>query len=100
MRRNNPDAPDLRLMVQSINQLMEGRNNAVFVQPLDAGTSTTLTDIRINGDGYMFWTPLDSAAAALLPTMYHDAPYVGGTATIVHGNAAGSELFAWICFGG
>ena len=99
MRTLSPVGATEREMLQAINQIMQGRNNAVWQQNLDAGTTTVLTDPRINADGYIWWTPLNLLAANQMDTMFL-SDIKGGEATLTHQTGVGAALFAFISLGG
>ena len=71
-----------RQMVTAIRQLIQGRNNAVGTVTLASGVpTTTVTSPLINGNGFVWLTPISAAAAAV---SWHVSEIVAGSFTITH----------------
>lgn len=81
----------LRILADRINQLINGRSNAVGDVTLTANAaSTTLTDARIGPDSFIGLMPTTSNAAAALTATYVTSRGKG-TATITHANNAQTD---------
>ncbi len=81
----------LRILADRINQLINGRSNAVGDVTLTANAaSTTLTDARISVDSFIGLMPTTANAAGALATTYVSARGKG-VATITHANNAQAD---------
>ncbi len=93
---------DLQKFAQAIQQLAQGRSNAVGAVTLAPGAgSTTVTAVTCAAGSAVFFSPRTAHAAAELAagTMYVSA--VGnGSFTIAHANNAQTDrTFGYVCLG-
>ena len=86
-----------RLQAETVNGLMNGKDNGTGQLTLTASSATTtLTDKRIGPDTKIVLIPLDSNAAAELVALYQDLPNVTeGEAILNHNNLATVRTFAY-----
>lgn len=84
-------------VIDAVENLFQGRSNAVGDLTLTAGTSTTLTHPSLHADSVIVFVPTNAAAFAL------GAPYASTraarTATLTHATAVGTETYAWAALG-
>lgn len=79
------------MAVQAINQLIQGRSNAVSEVTLTAGaTTTTVTGENINENSRPFLFPKTANAAAALATTYA-VTTSAGVVTVTHANNAQTD---------
>lgn len=97
-----PAEPNLRRIVQAINELIMGRSNATGTVTLAAGaTSTTVTRGNVSGDAEILLFPKTANAAAALATTYAAAIPNGGGFVVTHANSAQTDrTFSYLAVGG
>ncbi len=87
----NPGGATLRDAIQAINQLIQGRNNAVDIITLEANTTTTtIASSTINADGAPFLMAKTAAAAAEVPTLYV-SDVSPGSYTLTHTSSGATD---------
>jgi hypothetical protein len=92
-----------REVASTVNQLLDGKINAVSSVTLTANvSSTTVSDPRIGSTTLVFLTPETANAAAELATLYiAPADYVSGTSFKIHhaNNAQTDRTFGYALLG-
>lgn len=94
------DEKDLTKFAFALNQLAEGRSNAVGTCTLTANAaSTAVTAINCGSGSVVLLMPKTANAAAALATTYI-ATVSAGSFTITHANNAQSDkTFGYVCLG-
>ena len=98
----NPDETDLRVIVQVINQLAQGRSNAVGSVTLTANAaSTTVTAVTCGAGSTPILTPTTANASAEIGAGTARASTVSnGSFVITHANNAQTDrTFLWAVIG-
>ncbi len=86
-----PQGADPRTVATIVNNILQGKLNAVITVVLTANaTTTTLTDTRITRASFIGLCPLTSNAAAALATTYVSAR-ADQSATFTHANNAQTD---------
>jgi hypothetical protein len=96
----NKDEKDLTKFAFAINQLAEGRSNAVGTFTLTTGsTTTTVTAINCGADSVPLWVPTTSNAAAAVASTFI-ASVSAGSFTVTHAsNGQTDRTFGFVCLG-
>jgi len=93
-----------RDLVTAVQQLMQGRSNAVGTVTLRASqTTTTITGPMVNDQGHVFLSPRTANAAAAQATTYASISRIAGvpTVTITHANNSQTDrTFGYVVLGG
>lgn len=102
MRRPHPTESRIREVVQYIQQLIDGRNNAGGSVTLTANAaSTTISKTTINENAGFFAFPATANAAAELGAGTMHAAVTAGLVTITHANSAQTDrTFHYVILGG
>jgi hypothetical protein len=89
----------LRFMAEAINDLYDGRSNAIGEVTLDlSSTTTTLTDVRIGANSKIFFTPTtEDARSEGVPAVTAKAD---GSATLGHASDSTTRTYDYIVLGG
>lgn len=98
-----PEERDPRVMVDSINQLIEGRSNTIGEVTFTPGAALTVVNwVNASKDSRVFLSPRTANAGAAMNTWHIlDADYVQGGFTIRHANNAQADRHFWFhCVGG
>jgi len=97
-----PDEKDARKIATAINQLAQGRSNAVGTVTLTANAATTVVSAKNCGAGsVVLLSPLTAHAAAELAagTLYVSA-VANGAFTLTHANNAQADrIFGYVAVG-
>ena len=81
----------IRLIVNVVRGIMDGKINAIGTVTLTASSATTtLTDIRVGPDTVILFMPTTANAAGALSGLYVSAR-TEGSATLTHANNAQSD---------
>lgn len=89
---------DFRVIVNAINELAQGRSNAVGVVTLATGTTTTNVSAPTCGVGSVVILSPKTANAAALAQPYYTAS--NGSFVVTHASSADTDLtFGWLCVG-
>lgn len=90
------------LLVTVVNQIMNGRINAVGTLTFRASqTTTTLSDTRVANQSVLILTPLTSAAATAYAAGWHVSARTPGTSLVIThaSNAATTQDFGYALIG-
>jgi hypothetical protein len=96
-----PGEKDIVRIVQSIIQLVNGRQNSVGDVTLRDGQTTTVVNFpNCSKECRVFLSPMTANAAAALPTTYISS-ILQGSFVITHANNAQTDkTFGFVCIGG
>lgn len=98
----NTGSPDLRSLAQAVNQLAQGRSNAIGSFTLTASTTTTTVTAPNCGEGSMvLWFPQTPNAANDMATTSVDPDDVSaGQFIVTHANNDRTDRTFWfVCIG-
>lgn len=100
-RKLQPREPDVFTIVETVNQLVDGRSNNVGKVTLAvSAASTTVNFATVSVSSAIFLSPLTADAAAAIPTTYISS-VLNGSFIISHANNAQADrTFAFAAVGG